>query len=119
MNNITKITVLMVLSSGLSEAKDLRSVSEPKYPAVCSVLQANQGVSTDAIQKALNACPQGQAVKLQKFASGAAFLSGPLTLPSGINLWVDGGATLKAVNNTATFDKTKYSCGVMDKSGKG
>ncbi|AUX73026.1 Endo-polygalacturonase [Erwinia pyrifoliae Ep1/96] len=119
MNNITKITALIVLSCGQCEAGDMRSVSEPEYPAVCSVLQAGPGISTDAIQNALNNCAPGEAVKLQKSASSAVFLSGPLSLPSGKNLWVDSGVSLKAVNNAAAFDQTRNSCGVLDKSGKG
>ncbi|CCG87628.1 polygalacturonase [Erwinia piriflorinigrans CFBP 5888] len=119
MNNLTKISFLLILSTGMSEAKDLRKVSEPQYPAVCSVLQAGQAISTDAIQKALNACPQGQAVKLQKSASSAVITSGPLSLPSGRNLWVDAGVTLKAVNNAAAYDNGKNSCGVLNNSGKG
>ncbi|WP_099350371.1 glycoside hydrolase family 28 protein [Erwinia amylovora] len=119
MNHITKITALIVLSGGICQAKDLRNVSEPVYPAVCSVLQAGPGISTDAIQNALNDCAPGKAVKLQKSASSAVFLSGPLSLPSGTNLWIDSGASLKAVNNATAFDKTKNSCGVLDQSGKG
>ncbi|MCK8218592.1 glycosyl hydrolase family 28 protein, partial [Erwinia amylovora] len=55
----------------------------------------------------------------QKSASSAVILSGPLSLPSGTNLWIDSGARLKAVNNATAYDKTKNSCGVLDQSGKG
>jgi polygalacturonase len=46
------------------------------------------------LQSALDACAPGQAVKLVAKGEQAAFLTGPLTLPSGVTLWVDAGVTL-------------------------
>jgi polygalacturonase len=47
------------------------------------------------------------------------FYSGPLSLPSGVSLAIDKGATLRAVANPARFDTGKQTCGTLDNSGKG
>nr|ANJ43583.1 glycoside hydrolase family 28 [Extatosoma tiaratum] len=96
-------------------AKDLRSVSEPKIPAACTSLSGTGKEETAVIQKALTSCSKGKAVRL---ASGT-FISGPLTIPSGVGLWVDSGATLKASTNPKDFDAGKSTCGTLDNDGKG
>ncbi|KAJ8891348.1 hypothetical protein PR048_010864 [Dryococelus australis] len=96
-------------------AKDLRSVSEPKIPAACTSLQGTGKEETAVIQKALSSCSKGKAVHL---ASGT-FVSGPLTIPSGVSLWVDSGAVLKASTNPKDFDEGKNTCGTLDNDGKG
>nr|ANJ43626.1 glycoside hydrolase family 28 [Peruphasma schultei] len=96
-------------------AKDLRSVSEPKIPGACTSLTGSGKDDTAAIQKALSSCSKGKSVRL---ASGT-FLSGPLTIPSGVSLWVDSGATLKAVTDPKKFDEGKNTCGTLDNGGSG
>jgi polygalacturonase len=49
---------------------------------------------TARIQAALNACPSGMVVQLEPSGSNDSFLTGPLTIPSGVSLWVDSGVTL-------------------------
>jgi len=111
------------------------TVNEPSLPAaVCKPIaasltpvmgsidfaDANASFSqpdTARIQAAIDACPSGQAVKLTKGASGeSAFLSGPLTLKSGVSLWIDGGVTLFASRNPADFDNGVGTCGTATAS---
>ena len=64
------------------------------------------------IQDAINACPAGQAVKLTKGSGGqSAFISGPLTIKSGVTLWIDSGVTLFASRNPADYDNGPGTCG--------
>lgn len=106
------------------------TVGEPPLPStVCArlpaMLTATNG-SVDAldaspsvsepdqtrIQQAINACPAGQAVKLVTGSSGEnGFLSGPLTLKSGVQLWIDAGVTLFVSRNPADFDNGPGTCG--------
>jgi polygalacturonase len=105
-------------------------VSAPGFPAtVCSTLSATltptdgslDPLDADStasqpdrarIQAALTACPAGQAVRLVPGASGeSAFLTGPLTLKSGVTLWVDAGVTLFASRNPADYDTGARTCG--------
>jgi polygalacturonase len=87
---------------------------EPTIPPACATLPATQSVpaggvpseaslDTSAIQKALTACASGQAVKLTAGGANNAFVTGPLTLPSGVTLWVDAGTTLYATRDTKVW----------------
>ncbi len=78
---------------------------EPTIPAACTTLTASQNIAagsvpdettldTSRIQSALTGCASGQAVKLAAGGGNNAFITGPLTLPTGVTLWVDAGATL-------------------------
>ncbi|MEH0875436.1 glycoside hydrolase family 28 protein [Pectobacterium cacticida] len=109
---------LIGLFSASAFASDSRTVTEPKAPATCAVVKAGSDTATGAIQKALNNCSQGKAVRLSA-GSSSIFLSGPLTLPSGVSLLIDNGVTLRAINNAKAFENAPSSCGVVDKNGKG
>jgi polygalacturonase len=107
------------------------TVNEPTFPStVCATLAAaiapasngsidafdadptKSNPDTLRIQNAINACPAGQAVKLVKDSAGASgFLSAPLTLKSGVTLWLDTGVTLYASRNPVDFDNGQYKCG--------
>lgn len=63
------------------------------------------------LQQAIDACPPGGAVKLVAGPDGAAFLSGPLTLKSGVSLWIDRGVTLFASRNPRDYDNGRGTCG--------
>ena len=87
---------------------------DPNIPPACTTLQATQNVpaggvpseaslDTLAIQTALTACPSGQAVKLTTGGANNAFVTGPLTMPSGVTLWVDAGTTLYATRDTKVW----------------
>ncbi|MEQ9843638.1 glycoside hydrolase family 28 protein [Pectobacterium brasiliense] len=109
---------LIGLFSASAFASDSRTVSQPKVPSSCTVLKADSSTATSTIQKALNNCGQGKAVRLST-GSSSVFLSGPLSLPSGVSLLIDKGVTLRAVNNAKSFENAPSSCGVVDKNGKG
>ncbi len=63
----------------------------------------NSNPDTVRIQAALNACPNGMVVKLVSSDSNDSFLTGSLTLPSGVSLWVDSGVTLYASRYPADY----------------
>ncbi len=111
------------------------TVTEPALPSTpCATLRAsftpvggsvdsfdtnpaNSQPDTSRIQQAISACPAGQAVKLIAGASGeTGFLSGPLTLKSGVQLWIDPNVTLFASRNPADFDNGPGSCGTATSS---
>ena len=93
---VTRLLVLLVCLSA-AYAQDTRTVTEPVIPPSCFVLTAklsavggktlaatDEGsLDTNRIQKALDACPQGQAVELKPDAAHDAFLSAPLDLRAG------------------------------------
>jgi polygalacturonase len=60
-------------------------------------------LDTSRLQSALNACASGQAVHLTTSGSNDAFITGPITVPSGVTLWVDSGVTLYGTRSTATY----------------
>ena len=113
---------------------DTRTVTEPTFPAVCQQLTANIAMvnndiptSVDAtvtnpdgarIQAALNSCSgTGQAVELSVGSSGNdAFLSGPLSMPSGVTLLVDPAVVLFFSRNVQDYDKTPgtHTCGTVN-----
>jgi polygalacturonase len=91
--------------------------SEPTIPPACATLTATQAVTagvlpsestldTGTIQTALNACAAGQAVQLTTDGANNAFVTGPLSLPSGVTLWVDAGVTLYGSRNPAVYGPT-------------
>lgn len=106
------------------------SVAEPRLPGtLCGApLQArlratdgnldaldedprNSAPDQARIQSAIDACTPGAAVKLVAGPAGAAFLSGPLTLKSGVSLWIDRGVTLYASRNPRDYDNGHGTCG--------
>jgi Glycosyl hydrolases family 28/Bacterial Ig-like domain (group 3) len=113
---------------------DSRTVTEPTIPAVCGVLNAdlmmvNNDIpaSVDStvsnpdgarIQAALNSCAgSGQAVELSQGSGGNnAFLSGPLSMPSGVTLLVDPGIVLFFSRNVQDYDTTPgtHTCGTVN-----
>lgn len=123
---------------------------EPTLPAasqICATVSANLTTQTNGllpdnadatstapdtsrIQAALTGCTNAsstglatnKAVRLVSGPNGAnAFLSGPLSLPSGVTLWIDRRVTLFASRDPRQFDKTKgtASCGLITSSDNG
>ncbi len=95
-------------------AGDSNLPAEPTLPAACTTLTASLAVAADGvpsessmdttrIQSALDGCASGQAVRLVASGSNNAFIIGPITVPSGVTLWVDSGATLYGTRSTATY----------------
>jgi polygalacturonase/sugar lactone lactonase YvrE len=113
---------------------DTRTVTEPSFPAVCAVLNAgltsvNDDIpnAVDAtitnpdgarIQAALNNCANtNQAVELSVDGAGHnAFLSGPLTMPSGVTLLVDPAVTVYFSRNVQDYDVVPgtHTCGTVN-----
>jgi Glycosyl hydrolases family 28/Bacterial Ig-like domain (group 3)/MBG domain (YGX type) len=113
---------------------DTRTVAEPAFPAVCQQLNAaitmvNNDIPTSVdatvtnpdgarIQAALAACSgTGEAVELSVDGMGDnAFLSGPLSMPSGVTLLVDPGVVLFFSRNVQDYDTTPgtHTCGTVN-----
>jgi polygalacturonase len=117
---------------------DSRKVVQPTLPTTCKTLLAQLATTnrkfstvdetappdTSRIQSALNSCKpaSGASVGVVLEASGSnnAFLSGPLTLPSGVILVIDSGATLYGSNNPANYQiSSKPTCGTVQSSDGG
>src|ERR1700685_4319303 len=133
---ILACAIFLLLSSGQAlRGQDSRNVSDPNFPPSCTTLTAQLSVVSGAlssetplhtarIQAALNPCTQGSAVEL--VASGAlnAFLTQPLTIPTGVTLLVDGGVTLYGSRNPADYQNgvvssTQEACGTIGTRGNG
>lgn len=143
MRNALIVTIL-ALAAQAASAQDTRTVTEPKIPPTCTVLQAGKigeaGIlspeyekttDTARIQKALDECAPGHAVelsrgKLQISTLAAqfipnAFLSGSLDLREGVTLLIDKGVTLYASRSPKDFDPnpnadTKLLCGTISET---
>ncbi|MCL1500826.1 glycoside hydrolase family 28 protein [Xanthomonas nasturtii] len=103
---------------------DTRAVAQPAIPSLCQpALKASQTPNghlfdaalesappdTETIQAALSACKNG-AVLLTS-GSGNAFLTGPLTIPTGVTLVIDQGVTLYGSRNPADYGSGCGSAG--------
>ena len=100
-------------------AGDPKMPAEPTLPPPCTTLTASQSIASGSlpdetspdtvrIQTALNACASGQSVQLVASGANNAFLSGPLSLPAGVTLWVDAGVTLYGSRTATSYGA---SCG--------
>jgi polygalacturonase len=121
------IIIIFALTASPLFAQDTRTVTEPKIPPTCAVLQAGkigeaeslspeyeESTDTARIQKAIDECTPGHAVelsrgKLQISTLSAqfipnAFLSGSLELREGVTLLIDKGVTLYASRDPKDFD---------------
>lgn len=78
---------------------------------------SHSSIDTGRIQQAIDACPEGHAVKLVTGPQGeSGFLSGPLRLKSHVTLWIDSGVTLYASRNPRDYDDGSGKCGTADHS---
>jgi polygalacturonase len=128
-----KLFAIAALASAALMAQDTRQVKEPSIPSACTTLTANIGrmassiapedeskLDTKRIQAALDACPAGQAVVLQRTSQRHdAFLSGPLNLRRGVTLVIDRGAYLFASRNPRDYDVRPGVCGTITSGGNG
>jgi polygalacturonase len=104
-------------------AGDTNLPPEPTIPPACTTLPATQAATsgktvpsetaldTVTIQKALNGCASGHSVRLTSGGVNNAFVTGPLSLPSGVTLWVDAGVTLYASRNPSLYGS---ACGTAN-----
>ena len=120
--------------SGAAFTQDTRTVTEPVFPLSCTVLPAqtamagagpaSETLDTARIQAALTACAAGKAVELTSSGNNYAFVSGPLNIPSGVGLIVDGGVTLFASRNredfqNGTVSSSQEECGTQGTNANG
>lgn len=129
---VSTLTILFSAAMSGARAQDTRHVTEPHIPPACVVLQArwaavNGVLPADAerdpdtvrIQQAMDQCTAGKAVELQANGDKQTFLSGPLTLRSGVTLVIDANASLAASVNPRLYDITAGSCGTIGEHGRG
>ena len=118
-----RAALLLVAGLQSAHAQDSRTVTEPVIPPSCAVLVAAPDApgkdDTARIQSAIDRCTPGQAVRLSASNEKQSFLSGPLSLRSGVSLLIDAGTTLYASTNPALYDRGNRTCGTVDKQGKG
>ena len=134
LTHIRLTLLLAALSLGMSvvHAQDTRHVMQPRIPSSCVVLRARlyaqHGVlsraaerqaDTGRIQQAMDHCAAGQAVELQADGGRKVFLSGPLTLRSGVTLVIDADTVLAASTNPRLYDITPGSCGLLGERAEG
>jgi polygalacturonase len=118
-------------------AQDTRKVTEPHVPAACVTLEAaiaanpiasNQVVIADEderrldtgrIQHAIDHCAAGKAVLLRARGEKNVFLTGPLSLRSGVTLVVDANTVLAASRDPRVYDLAPGSCGIVSDRGHG
>ena len=118
--------IALAATSLTASAQDRRTVIEPVIPEVCQTLTANltakngslsdadeTKVNTAQIQKGLDGCGQGKALRLTAEAGHNAFLTGPFTIPAGVTLLVDRGAVLLASRDPRLYDLRPESCGLV------
>ena len=124
------VTTCFVVLAG---AQDTRKVVEPSIPPACTTLNAKIGraaaslapedeskLDTARIQAALDACPPGHAVVLERASERTdAFLSGPLELRRGVTIEVARGAYLFASRNPRDYDRNPGVCGTITGEGHG
>jgi hypothetical protein len=133
---LAAVIVALALPASLLQAQDTRTVLEPVIPSTCTAIAAQQAIAsgeptsettldTTAIQTALNACPSGQAVELTLGGTGNvnnAFLIGPISIPTGVTLVVDGGVTVFGSRNPMDYQSSTSGaeiCGTVGTAGNG
>lgn len=125
------------LPSAQDEADSAHSIStrwgviqQPTLPTqICSTLKAAlvpvdgslDSLDQDAtrskrdtarLQAAIDDCPAGSAVHLVAGDAGeSGLLTAPLTIKSGVTLWIDRGVTLFASRNPQDYDNGLGTCG--------
>lgn len=99
---------------------------EPFFPPLCTTVDAQlkaggntlapedeQKLDTARIQRAIDRCGKGRAVRLRVTEDKNAFLTGPLVLKPEVALILDRGVTLYASRDAALYARAPGSCGVV------
>ncbi len=113
-------------------AQDARIVVEPFFPPLCTTVDAQlhsnghalaaadeRKLDTARIQKAIDKCGKGRAVRLHINEQNDAFLTGPLTMKSEVALILDRGVTLYASRDATLYARSAGSCGVVNEAPEG
>jgi polygalacturonase len=124
--------VALLLSAFTASAQDTRKVTEPRIPAACVTLDAaiaadhgviapqdEQKLDTARIQQAMDSCEKGKAVVLRAAGPKDVFLSGPLSMRSGVTLVVSANTALVASRDPRLYDIAPGGCGVVAEKGHG
>jgi polygalacturonase len=74
---------------------------------------AERHLDTERIQQAMDHCAAGHSVELKADGNKGVFLTGPLTLRSGVTLVIDADTVLAASTNPRVYDLTPGSCGIL------
>ena len=128
----------LLLAAPFLHAQDTRTVTEPAFPTLCTALPAQLSIvagfsgsvggapssqiafDTTRIQNALTACTSGHAVELSASGTNYAFLTQPLTIPTGVTLLIDPGVTLFGSLNPADYQISgANTCGTLNSAGGG
>ncbi len=120
---------LLLTCVPLTRAQDTRHVTEPAIPPACASLHAQLHTTngriaptdelkldTARIQHALDTCGKGHAVVLHTAGPANAFLSGPLHLRDGVALVLARGTTLFASRDSALYQISPGSCGIVNQA---
>jgi polygalacturonase len=126
------ISALFLISIGALRAQDTRNVVEPHIPAACVTLEAyiaapggviaaqdERKLDTERIQSAMDKCAAGHSVVLTARGAKNVFLTGPLSLRSGVTLVISAKTALVASRDPRLYDLTPGSCGVLSERGHG
>jgi polygalacturonase len=118
-------------------AQDTRTVTEPKIPSTCATLDAElaakhgvlsaadeRKLDTARIQSAIDGCAKsgadgGGAVVLRARGRKNVFLTGPLTLRSGVTLVIEKNTALVASRDPRLYDLAPGACGLVAEHGRG
>lgn len=105
-------------------AQEARIAIEPFFPPLCTTIDAQlksagktlaaadeQKLDTLRIQRAIDRCGKGRAVRLRVNQEKDAFLTGPLVIKPEVALILDRGVTLFASRDASLYDRNMGSCG--------
>jgi polygalacturonase len=126
------LAIPLFLASAALNAQDTRTVTEPHIPAACVTLEASivathgvispgdeQKLDTARIQSAIDNCAAAKAVVLRSRGRKNVFLTGPISLHSGVTLVGDANTALVASRDPRIYDLTPGSCGIVSEKGHG
>ncbi len=133
LSSFASLPALLLLTCALAaSAQDTRTVTEPRIPTACVTLDAaiaapqgviadkdEQRLDTARIQAAMDHCAAGYSVVLRGKRAKNVFLSGPLTLRSGVTLVIAAHTALVASRDARLYDIAPGSCGVLAEHGHG
>jgi polygalacturonase len=139
MNRRIILAALTLCLAPILASQDTRTVTEPVLPPLCATLDAQlhsipklapatgrtlseadeSKLDTARIQQSLDQCAPSHSLLLRASASADAFLTGPLSLRSGVALIVGKGATLFASRDPELYATSPGSCGLVSERGRG
>lgn len=128
----TMCATILFCSALAVHAQDRRHVTEPHVPPSCTRLVATLPIQDGALaasdetkldtarlQHALDSCAPGDAVELAGSETAKAFLSGPLSIPTGVTLLVDRNVVLFGSRDAAVYARIPGSCGLVNNEPSG